>query len=465
MELREYQQVALKRMALSGRSVYGDDPGTGKTPTTLRWLEELGAQQTLIVAPLAVLRHWEREAARWTGIRTFLCSGTKVERQTARQRFDVQAGPKAIITNYETLRGDVAHWAGSRRWDAFVCDEAHRLKGRSTQTFKAAGLVARRSEYLALVTGTPVLNRADEIWSLLHLIDPKRYSSFWRWAGTHFEIETTYFHGRVSRPVRLVHGLLPGHEEIIRDELAERLTKRPIEELLPDMPDIVETTLEVDLKPFERRAYDSMAKRFWLEIDGRVILASNEISKITRLRQLASDIGNLDRFEHFDFVGAKVAATADLLADRGGQSIVLCSYKGTVYALIDLLAKRGLSAGAFTGDQSPVDRNETIVSFAEGALDVVVGTHGALGEGVDGLQVADHIVLLDRDWTPARNEQAIARIRRSGQVAEHVFVTNIVARDTIDQTVAAALDGKQAVIDTILGRSLEDVIHGRGVQQ
>ncbi len=445
------------------RSIYADAPGTGKTATTLRWLVHIDARESLIVAPLAVIRHWERECERWAPrITTFICTGTAKHRQEAREAFGAHIGPKAIITNYETLRGDSEQWvqkAGG--WDAFVCDEAHRLKNRKALVFKAAAKVARRSHHLALVTGTPILNRADELWALLHLIDSKHWSSYWRWVQAHFVVEQTTFYGRTLRPVTVVHDLLPGHEEKIRAELGDLLTQRPITELLPDMPEVVETSLEVDLSPPERKAYQSMTDRFWLEVDGKVIVASNEVSKITRLRQLASDFSNLDDERG---PGAKVLATADLLSDRTGErAIVLCAYKGTVYQLIAELQKLDIIAMPFTGDQSREDRDMAVQWFKADKVQVIVGTIAAMGEGVDGLQVANHVVMLDRDWTPARNEQAVARIRRSGQEADHIFVTNVVAKDTIDATVAAALDAKQSVIDAILGRSLEVVISGRGL--
>lgn len=82
---------------------------------------------------------------------------------------------------------------------------------------------------------------------------------------------------------------------------------------------------------------------------------------------------------------------------------------------------------------------------------MLVGTHGAVGEGVDGLQVARHIVMYDRAWTPAANEQAIARIRRSGQSATKVNVVYIEAKGTIDQYVAEVVEGKQSVFDALVG--------------
>ena len=85
---------------------------------------------------------------------------------------------------------------------------------------------------------------------------------------------------------------------------------------------------------------------------------------------------------------------------------------------------------------------------------VLSGTISTLGEGVDGMQVAHYMVRLDRDWTPARNEQAIARIRRSGQLHDAVVVYDLIARNSLDEVIEAALASKTSVIDALLARPM-----------
>jgi SNF2 family DNA or RNA helicase len=106
--------------------------------------------------------------------------------------------------------------------------------------------------------------------------------------------------------------------------------------------------------------------------------------------------------------------------------------------------------GAFIhGGVAQADRHGLLDLFKRGHLRVLVGTLATLGEGVDGLQVARHMIRLDRDWTPARNDQAVARLRRSGQ-KRAVVVHDIVAHDTIDAVVERALRVKQNVIESVL---------------
>lgn len=446
MQLRPYQRQALDFILERRRVIYADAPGTGKTPTSCAVAEALGGR-VLVVAPLPVLGHWRDELARWhPTAQVFVGHGTAAQRRKARQAFASAAGARVLIINYETLRSDIDELV-TIGFDTLICDEAHRLKNRKAKTFKAAEKLARRVDDVLLVTGTPILNAAEELWALLHLLDPKGYPSFWRWADEYCDVEQTTFWGRSSQPVNLVHGLKPGAAAKLRDTLANVLIQRPIEWLLPDMPEVEHVLLPVTLSPAERKLYDQLEKHYWTQQDGEVVIAPNEVSKLTRLRQLASDWGGL--WSDQDQAGTKVKATIELIEDLAPEQIVvLTAYKNTA----EQIAAAIPDCAVYTGDTDAQGRIEALDFFGNGIVRVLVGTLGAISEGVDGLQVARHIVLVDRDWTPARNEQAIARIRRSGQEASSVVAYHVFAQGTVDEMVARTLTEKQQVIDSLLGQ-------------
>lgn len=444
LELRPYQEQVLEFAAGLDRFVYADAPGTGKTPTTARWLEIQSKHQapSLVVCPDSVAEQWLQTIANWTNLRPVDLRGTPAKRQAARET--LSKGSTGVLS-YDLLRRDQDALV-AQPWAAVAFDEAHRLKGRTNNTALAAKRL--RTLSMAMLTGTPILNSADELWFMLHLANPKQYKSFWRWAKEHFFVEMTTHHGKLARPVPDIIGLRPGHDELIREEAAEVMISRDIDTLLPGLPPVTTHIEPVELGEHERKLYDSISKKGWGKHGGTRINTVNAVSKMTRLRQLSSDWGGLADPDGPAFnAGAKVERAIELLSGTTEQCLVLTAFKPSAR----LVAEAIPGAVLYTGDQSKKERQHAVETFKTGTAPVLVGTIAAIGEGVDGLQVAHRLIRLDRDFTPARNEQVIARVRRSGQQADHILVVDIVAENTIDQRVAEILASKQDILDAVLG--------------
>lgn len=445
MELRTYQTEALEQMLLAERFIYGDGAGTGKTATTLVWLWHTGAERTLIVVPDNVAGQWVEQARTWyPELRIIDGRGTPKKRLIARAELECSAGPQALLVNYELMRQDIGQLR-DMRFDAMICDESQTLKERSAQLFKAAKLLARRSDLLALLTGTPIMNVAEEAWAALHLIDPKQHSSFHRWAKEHFEYEMTTFHGKLPRAIPVVGELLPGHDELVAAQVGLHLIARPLEYCLPNLAPVAHYTTGVEFSPEERRIYTSLRRKGWADINGEILKAPTEVVRTTRLRQLTSDwngLGDMGR------PGAKVADTAAYLRELSEQVVVIVGFQETARQLAGALEDD--SVEYINGDTAKALRRETITRFQAGDTRVLIGTHPTLGTGVDGLQCARHIELVDLDWTPARNDQAIARVRRSGQGADEVIAGTTHVLDSIDDDVLAANDRKRDVFQRII---------------
>lgn len=451
-ELRPLQQEALE--PLRKRWVHGDPPGSGKTPVGLTWLREHGARRCLIVSPSNVVRHWAALAPIWHGELDVLVApkGSKLsDRQKAWDFFKQATGPAAYITTYALLREDADALAVAK-WDAAIFDEAHRLKNRTSLLHKAAAKVAHRTPLLDLSTGSAIMNSAEEAWSALHLMDPRRYKSFWRWAREHFDIEETTFHGTLARPITRILGPKPGALEAIAAEFGVSLVARSEEEMLPALGEPDRIFYEIDLTPAERRVYDSLEKHGWAVEGGERLITPNALAKNVRLRQLASDWSSA--LGEVGTAGSKVIACAELIEDlHPKQVLVFVSFKRTAQALVETLHKAGVESALFTGDEDEDQREEALDLFVSGEARVLIGTYGALAEGTDGLQyAAHHVVLLDHDWVPEIERQAIGRLRRDGQ-QYRVVVHDIFARDTIDEVVAQSHAEKIGVADTVLGRA------------
>lgn len=463
-----FQTDAIRFMGeAEGRVILADAMGGRKTGTTLSYLCGIRPQAALIVAPKAVHGHWVREANRfWPEALPVIGAGTKgVRKRRLTFRAAHIAGSLFYITPYESMKADESEILAVG-FDTVVFDEGHRLKGRRTQVALCANAVTRNARQIIIATGTPVLNHAEELWQYLHMLDPKGYKSFWKWADEHFVITMQQYRG-ARQVVRQIEDFKPGHEQIVREEIAPYLIQREIHELFPDAAWVAEpehVVIPVDLSPRERKVYNDLVKRGWSssELD---VQAPSKITLSTRLQQLSSDWGTLDDSMED---GAKVVAATELISDlvRNDQVVVFTKFKATADRLMMALWKKGviINAQPFHGDTSPEAKERLLAAFGSGKLKVIVGTLASLGEGVDGLQgKSATVIMLDRDWVPARNDQAIGRVRRSGQT-KRVQVYHLMANDTIDVAVVSACLAKQNMIDYLANRPLRAAIYGQGIE-
>jgi len=162
--------------------------------------------------------------------------------------------------------------------------------------------------------------------------------------------------------------------------------------------------------------------------------------------------------------GTKVKTAVELilnLLERDEQVVVFAKYKQTVHRIVQGLQAKHADACAYTGDLPADTREREAQRFISGEVKVLVGTLDSLSEGVDGLQHASStVVMVDRHWTHAKNDQAIGRLRRSGQV-KRVTVYHVFAKDTIDATISAACLRKLNVTEQLKGKAILDTIYGR----
>lgn len=451
MSLRPYQEQAVDFLLSHRRAIYGHAAGSGKTPTTLVALEKACPWRTLCVAPKSVLSHWAEEAAIWyPGLRVVPGWGTPTQRAAARA--DVAAMPEMptmLLANYEVVRQDIDALE-QITWGAMVIDEAHRLKNRNAMITKYTKRLTKHPRmWLWMLSGTPFPNRPQEIWSLLNLIDRHRFSSYWRWVESHCEVERLQTYKKMSYPApKIIAGLRDGAEERVRSQLEDVLLYASLDDLLPDLPEATITPMFVDLDAEERRVYQDLEKRAWADIDGLVVKTGNEISRMTRLRQVVSsmDVFGGERTKP----GSKIAAALELISDLEPEQVLVLSWSRA--AAERVASEIGTGAAYIHGGVGAAERDVILRAFTSGKVRVLAGTLATLGEGVDGMQVARHLIRLDRDWVPARNAQALARIRRSGQLHDAVFCWDLIARGTLDETIEQALRDKTDVIDALLAQ-------------
>ncbi len=443
-KLRGYQRAAVAAMSKHRKLILADDMGLGKTVEAISTVREtMGEGPVLVVCPNKVRLKWKQELARWSGAEAVIIDGkTPIKRKQQLER--AVKWNKWVIVNWEKLR--IMPELSKVEWRAVIADEAHRAKNRKAKQTKALWKIQAPVQ-LAL-TGTPIQNSPDELWALLKWLFPKQYTSYWRFFNDYVEYyESPAFGGKIITGVR--------NPDLLRFELADKLIRRTKDEVL-DLPPITWDFVPVELGPKQRKLYTEAEKDIWIQVKrdadagdkqaermltDPVYFLSNGAARTTRLRQIASSPALLDGKDE----SAKLDAAVEIITDADRPIVVFSEFRKSCDLLVQRLCNAGVRAKSYKGG----DSEAVVQEFQDGEFDVLVMTRDTGGEGID-LYRADTAIFLERHWTPARNQQAEARLHRMGQ-ENPVYVIVLVATDTVDDgRVLPTNARKEAIVGSVL---------------
>jgi superfamily II DNA or RNA helicase len=426
--LRGYQEqgidwLSFLRDAELG-AVLADDMGLGKTLQTIAVLRG----RALVVCPKSVLHNWAAELARFRPkLRVALFHG-------ASRALALDAD--VILTTYAVLRIDTGALA-DREWDVVVLDEAQAIKNESSQTARAA--FELRGRFRVALSGTPVENRLEELWSVMHFANPGLLG------------------GRGDFQERFAGPIAVGNPEAaarLRAKIRPFVLRRMKRDVLPELPPRTDQVLHVELDEHERAVYDAVRVATRKDVADKLskgggVLAALEA--LLRLRQASCHPALVpgQTAETSSKVEAVIEALSDAAAD-GHKVLVFSQWT----SLLDLVEPHLREADiAFTRlDGSTRDRAAVVAEFqAEAGPPVMLVSLKAGGTGLN-LTAADHVFLLDPWWNPAVEDQAADRAHRIGQ-DRPVMVYRMVAKDTVEERILALQDRKRAIADVALGEA------------
>jgi SNF2 family DNA or RNA helicase len=201
MEQYPYQKTGTDFLVNTKRCILADDMGLGKTNEALCALKQVNAKRTLIMCPKTALSVWANsdpnnlgEIEKWLGWDYTIIDGDS-------RVWKVKQPTRITLISYSMLVGrgcpnTTLDEMCKQPWDVIIFDEAHKLKNRKTKAFKNAKHLrhAVPAKYIFCVSATPVLNRPEELWPLLHMIDPKCYNSFWSWVNKYCITRPAWYH-------------------------------------------------------------------------------------------------------------------------------------------------------------------------------------------------------------------------------------------------------------------------------
>ncbi len=424
--LRPYQRLGVSWLRFLAQAQLGavlaDDMGLGKT---LQTICVLGAK-SLVVCPTSVLPNWASELQKFR-------PNLKVSTYHGPTRA-LDPAADVTLTTYALLRLDEAALTG-KDWDTVVLDEAQMIKNPDSQTARAAFKL--KGAFRVALSGTPVENRLEELWSVMHFANPgllrgkKEFGDTW------------------AQPI--ADGRADAAQSL-RRKIKPFVLRRLKRDVAPELPPRTDSVMHVVLDDRERSIYDAVYAATRTEIVG-LLQAGGSVMKaleaLLRLRQAACHPALIpgQHAKGSSKTTALVEALTTAAAD-GHRALVFSQWT----SLLDLIEPELVTAGLKFErlDGSTADRAGVTARFqsADGPPVMLISLKAG-GLGLN-LTAADHVFMVDPWWNPAVESQAADRAHRIGQ-ERPVFVHRLVSQGTVEEKILLLQDKKRALFEAALG--------------
>jgi SNF2-related domain/SNF2 Helicase protein/Helicase conserved C-terminal domain len=433
-------------------AILADDMGLGKTVQAIAMLtserEQFGALAfgpTLVVCPMSVTRQWAREIERFApSLRVHMHHGG--ERLSGEDLADVARSSDVVITSYDIATRDVDALAAVA-WDRLVLDEAQDVKNPATKRARALRrLEARR---MVAMTGTPIENRLDELWSIMDIINPGLLGSRERFQRT------------FARPIE-AHGDTRALERLramVQPFILRRTKDGPEVEL--ELPKITVTKEYCRLTLEQASLYRATVDRWMPRIEehekafgrrGAVLAMLSQLKQVCNHPEMVLATGR-----PLDGRSGKLERLVELLEamPHDDKALVFTQYPGFDRLVPHLHERLGRDIGFFHGGLPARQRDELVASFAEpDGPSVLVISIRAGGRGLN-LPAANHVFHFDRWWNPAVEQQATDRAYRFGQ-RKDVFVHSLICTATLEERIDELLDAKRELAEKVVAGRADD---------
>lgn len=459
--LWEHQEQALARAYPKDYFALFFETGTGKTLTALTiarsWMYRGGrTMRTLVLSPPITLQNWRNE---WLAGSNFSAFNVAVAHGHGDKRCNVfeDKSNAVVITNYESLISPKVFKA-IEKWkpDVIIFDESHRVKSHSAKRTKQAFQLAQNAKHRLILTGTPILNSPMDIFSQWKILDLGE-----DFGKNFFQFRGEYFYDKNARMPSHIH--FPKWEiredslDIIKDKIAQN-SMFVAKSACLDLPPLVKTVVKVPLSSEQRKVYNDMAKDLIAYVASGVSVARLALTKAMRLQQIVSGFINVEDANgetknHEIEDNPRLGALTELLSDRaeGSKCIVWASFRHNYRQIAAVCEKLNLPYVEIHGDKTQKEKDTAVKEFNENdSVRVCIGHPGSGGIGVN-LTSSNVTIFYSRSFSLEHDIQAEARNYRGGsEIHEKVTRIDLVAEDTIDEYIAAKLEGKQAISDSVL---------------
>lgn len=492
LDLFGHQEVGALFLARAGDALLGDQPGVGKTASTLSAIRLIGdaAYPVLVVCPNTVKRHWAKQMEMWLPEATaYVLAGTAIQRRKVLEK--AHSDPYAvIITNIEAVRtmsrlspygsirlvrcpehggDDIAitptkcevHLKELNEFGFVTCvlDEAHRVKDPKSKQTRAMWSIFHGDtvRWRWGLTGTPIANHPGDLWALMHTLSPADYPRRSSFVERYAEINWNPYGMEVL-------GLRPDRKDEFFAILRPRFRRVAKEAVLSHLPPKVFEQRPVELSPKQLKAYRELESSAATVLEsGDLLSVANNLSLATRLLQFASSScqvsfgdGGPEDWESWVVEpcepSPKLDEAMDIIDELAGEPcVVVAEHRKLLVLLGERLDKANIPFVSITGAVDERQRAIDLERFQNGEVPVLLFTSAAGGVGLD-MTRAGTMIRLQRSWSLVNHLQSEDRCHRPGaEIHESIRIIDIIAEGTIEDRQLDALSAKDSRLAEVVG--------------
>ena len=449
-ELYPYQKEGVKFGLFKRAVLIGDEMGLGKTIQAIALAilkkETFGYSKVLVVTLASLKEQWKREIERFSGERAEVIAGNPGQR---REGYKTDALFK--ITNYEAVLRDGRILAEFSP-DVVVLDEAQRIKNFETKTADSVKAIPRK--HSLVLTGTPLENKLEDVYSIVQFLDPNLLAPLWKFAADHFLLSRSK-KGRILGYTNL---------DLLHEKIKPIVIRRRKEEVLSELPDEVVNNYYLELSP-EQVEYHSSYAAALMPILNKKYLTPMDIRRMQELlllmRRVCDSTYLIDRQTN---VSPKLkeleSILEELVVENKRKTVIFSEWTTMTFLIAKHLSKAGIDYVELSGKVPVKKRQALIDEFTNNPDCKVFLSTDAGGTGLN-LQAADCVVNFELPWNPAKLNQRVGRVNRIGQASKCVNVVNLISKDSIEEKIMAGLQMKTDLFKGVFDGGEDTVMFSR----
>ena len=435
-----YQKEGICFAASKGRCIIADDMGLGKTIQAIAATEllrkEIGISSVFIICPTSLKYQWKTEIAKFTGQTAWVIEGVYTKRQ---EQYRNDSFYKII--SYNTAVNDIKE-INTTQPDLFILDEAQRIKNFKTKI--SQNIKRLKSTYTFVLTGTPLENKLEELYSIVQFVNPFALGPFWKYMSEYSIVDEV--------------GKIKGYHDLnkIGEKLAGTMIRRRKKDVLLQLPERMDKVLYVPMTEEQAAIHNDCQESVnRLVIKWRRQGFLNEKDRqslmifLNMMRMACDSTYILDQKTRFDTkIGELMNILDEVFAEDQEKVVIFSQWERMTRLVAAELDQRKVKYQYLHGGVPGSDRGKLFEGFNNDAACKVFLSTDAGGVGLN-LQVASMLINLDIPWNPAVLEQRIARIYRLGQ-KRNVSIINMVSAGTIEHKMLGVLSFKKGLAEGIL---------------